>query len=216
MTRADDVPEHDSFAGMLPAEYHQWRLESELYLEVERPAILPVLEGIRFKRALDIGCGTGIWTCTLSKLQAGSLSVGIDLSCEMVEFASQQCQANFLPVDALVFKAPEPCDLIISGLSADYIGFSGFAKTVARNLSPSGVAYAWFIDPIRYPRNGSHRVKTWRVHERTVQVQIPDYDLIEIRQACAAAGLASAETRIAFKLRDGIDRTLVRLECTRL
>lgn len=211
-----DQAARDSFAGLPPSEYHQWRLESELYQQVEKPVMLPLLRAIPFHRALDIGCGTGIWTCELRQSQPEAKVLGIDLSHEMLAFASEQCEADFSICNALSFRHSEPFDLIVSGLSADYIGFSGFAATVQANLAGSGEAYAWFIDPKRYPCCGSYRVKTWQVRDRTVQVQIPDYDVNKAIEACTAAGLSCTEMRVSFELSDGIERTLVCLRSTAL
>ena len=210
---AGDAP--DSFAGLSPAGYHRWRLESELYRGVERPTLLPMLEAVPFGRALDIGCGTGIWTCILKQLRPESECVGIDIAREMISLAARECPARFEAADALAFRDGRRFDLVISALSADYIGFPGFFATLAANLADTGIAYAWFLDPRRYPRVEGHRVKTWDVDGRPVRVEIPDYDVTRVAEIGAEAGIRCAATETPFCLRDRIQRTLLCLKCTR-
>jgi SAM-dependent methyltransferase len=203
-----------AFGGLTPSEYDSWRVDSELYKEVEQPFVLGVLRQLAFRRALDIGCGTGLWTCHLSRLRPDSQSVGIDIDRNMVAYASRICSATFKIGDANTFRDSVAFDLIISALSADYIGLSSFFTAVAENLSNTGVAYSWLLNPQRYPRVGGRRTKSWQVHGRVIQVDIPDYDVTSIPDIAADRGLECHITQTDFKLRDNIPRVFVLIRNT--
>jgi SAM-dependent methyltransferase len=204
----------DTFGGLTPAQYHTWRAESELYHTVESATVLPILQLTNFRRALDIGCGTGIWTCRLKQHRPASECVGIDIAAEMISLAVRKCSARFEAVDAMSFRDQNRFDLVISALSADYIGFPDFFRVVAANLADDGTAYAWFLDPRRYPRAGSRRIKTWQVSGRQVCVEVPDYDPTMLVELASRSGLLCNTTQIPFELRDRIQRTFLMIRCT--
>lgn len=204
----------DSFAGLPPAEYHRWRLESELYRTVESPILAPLLRAMAFRRALDLGCGTGIWTCFLKQIQPESEVLGIDIASDMLSLAARECTARFEVADALTFRDPGRFDLVISALSADYIGFPGFFTTLAANLADRGVAYAWVLEPTRYPRYGDYCLKTWEIDGRQIRVEIPAYEIASVTEIGTKAGLRCNTLETPFWLSDHIERKLVCIQCT--
>lgn len=75
------------------------RLYDRRYEEIQRVKydfISPELPSPR--KILDLGCGTGIFLCLLSR--RGAFAVGVDTSREMLEIAKQRCSAPLVLADA--------------------------------------------------------------------------------------------------------------------
>jgi SAM-dependent methyltransferase len=76
-------------------ELDRLRIQDELVTE-GMGGVLPEQEDLaRFKRVLDVGCGTGNWLITLAQqLPAATMLVGADVSLRMVKYAREQAQAT--------------------------------------------------------------------------------------------------------------------------
>lgn len=90
----------------------------------ERPATLSLLPDVQGKRALDAGCGPGIYSELL--LERGAEVVALDTNATMVRLAQQRLQgrAQVLQADLgqpLTFLPDESFDLVISPLVLDYV-----------------------------------------------------------------------------------------------
>ena len=94
--------------------------------------VLPEQEDLRrFKRVLDVGCGTGDWLISLAQqLPDASLLMGADVSLRMVQFARSQAQAagladrvEFQVMDALrMLEFPrKDFDLVNQRLGMSYL-----------------------------------------------------------------------------------------------
>lgn len=117
-----------------------------------------------------------------------------------------QGKAQFLLSDAATYVGQEPFDLIISVLSADYIGFAGTAKSVADNLSRNGVAYIFFLDPGRYPLHQNQRVKSWLVSGKQIEVKMNNFEISAAKAEFIYKGLRVDDHTLPFRLTDGIQR----------
>ena len=70
--------------------------------------------GIKFRSAADIGCGTGLFACYLSRCW-GVPVFGVDRSSEMLQVAIRNCpdlNVCFLQQDIRCLRLPAPVDLI--------------------------------------------------------------------------------------------------------
>lgn len=206
-----------AFAGLSPAEYHQWRSQSELFNSIETKWFADFLKGGKPKRVLDLGCGTGISIGLLLVTHPQAEIVGIDLNSSMLEFARTiyHDRIRFVTAEAAIYIEPNPFDLIIAVLSADYIGFAGTAKAVASNLSRHGAAFIFFLDPNRYPLQKDQRVKSWVVSGRRIEAKIDNFDVSAAKAEFMQRGLIVEDHTHSFRLLDGIQRLAHCFECRR-
>jgi malonyl-CoA O-methyltransferase len=113
-------------------------------MEVEQGAVEPILDGLKPRRALDLGTGTGRNLALLGARGAG-LTVGLDLSTPMLahhETASVRVCANAC---ALPFR-PRTFDVVTSSLMVgDVADLEGLLLEISRVLVPGGhVIYSDF------------------------------------------------------------------------
>ena len=212
------LPQYRSTSGFadLSAEtYHRWRLESQFLSRIERPRILPFLRA--GGRVLDLGAGSGVWTAEIVKQQAVTDVVGIDDSTEMVDYARLYCpDAAFEAADARLYRDARgqgSFDLIIGGMSCDYIGFAAVARVVQYNLHPRGRAVLWFLDPTRYRLSNGFRIKQWQVDDQIISIRVGNFSLFSVARELRKARLAVRATSTVFSLDDGIERMLHVVEC---
>jgi SAM-dependent methyltransferase len=69
---------------------------------------------VRFRTAADIGCGTGLFACYLSRCW-GARVFGVDRSRSMLDVARGNCRGErvcFLEQDIRCLRLPEPVDLV--------------------------------------------------------------------------------------------------------
>jgi SAM-dependent methyltransferase len=197
-----------AFGGLSAKEYHEWRATSELFRTIETQWFFDFFKSTNPKKILDFGCGTGVWIGRLVELFPNSRIVGIDHNPSMLKFAQTMYQdkAQFLLSDAATYAGTDPYDLIMSVLSADYIGFAGTARGVAANLSQFGVAYIFFLDPGRYPLCQNERVKSWVVSGKQIEVKMKNFEISAAKAEFIGKGLAVDDHTHIFRLADGIQR----------
>jgi len=100
---------------------------------------------IGFRSAADVGCGTGLFACYLSRCW-GVRVFGVDRSRQMLSVARQNCRDDrvcFLEQDLRCLTLPEPVDLVTANFDVvnHLIDVSDLQQALARiavNLRPEG------------------------------------------------------------------------------
>ena len=118
-----------------------------VYPEVFGEQLLRWLEikGIRVRRSLDLGCGTGV-LCALLAAQ-GVRAVGADLSASMIDIArSRAPELEFVQADMVTWRPEGPFDLVTcTGDALNHVfdpeDVSRVFENVRACLSPGG----WFV-----------------------------------------------------------------------
>jgi len=110
-----------------------WDTTQSPVVAVERRGLSPWIAGLRPKRAVDIGCGTGRWTREFD-------AIGLDLSAEMLGRAVG-LRGKLVQADAAVLPiASGACDLVICALALAHLPNPEEAwREFARILQPGGV-----------------------------------------------------------------------------
>ena len=128
---------------------------------IEWPCIRKLLPELRGRSALDIGCGTGIFTFLLEQMGLSEI-VGVDLSEGMLALARKKAQARgsraaFLQGDAarIAERLERRFDLVFSSTASHYIAdLDALFDGIARCLAPQGVCVLSAIHPVysaQYP-----------------------------------------------------------------
>jgi ubiquinone/menaquinone biosynthesis C-methylase UbiE len=140
--------------------YHKGRQidKKMIYNEYnEVPATLSLLQNIRGKKILDLGCGTGIYTKILKK--KGAKVQGIDISPKMIEFAKQYVKGVDFKVGS-AYKLPYKSgtfDIVLASLVVHYFGNLDKAfKEIRRVLKKNGVFIFSSDNPLV---SVTHRIK---------------------------------------------------------
>lgn len=118
--------------------------------------------GIEFHSAADIGCGTGLFACYLSRCWRIPM-FGVDRSPEMLRVAMRNCRSQnicFLQQDIRCLRLPHPVDLITANFDTlnHIIRTADVRRTFKRifdNLRPGGHLFFDVVTP-RHPRYFSH------------------------------------------------------------
>jgi ubiquinone/menaquinone biosynthesis C-methylase UbiE len=94
------APEYDDFSQ--PFFHNCYTLYEKI--------LLRLVNGRRYNKVLDVGCGTGVQTVELAKF--GEQVVGLDISRELLKIAQDKCQhkPNVLLLEADATKIPFPDD----------------------------------------------------------------------------------------------------------
>ena len=131
--------------------------------------------GLRFRRAADIGCGTGLFARYLS--DCWGLPVwAVDISPEMLRVAKSNClgaNVKLLRQDIRSLRLPEPVDLVTSNFDAlNHLTGEGDLRNafqrIAANLRSGGHLYFDLVTPCR-PLGGG-MVYARRINARDQQV----------------------------------------------
>ena len=109
---------------------------------IERPNIMKLVDDIRGKTVLDIGCGFGSLSIALAELRPKRV-VAIDNSIRMLGVAERINSADnleYIRLDANdLLDIGERFDVVCSALTFHYIGdFSSLIKNIASILKPNG------------------------------------------------------------------------------
>ena len=112
-----------------------WDATPSPIVAVEQRALLPWVEALRPRRALDVGCGTGRWTSRLGAL-------GIDASPDMLAMAAAKpgLRGRLASADATALPvATASCDVLVCALTLAHIRNRSAAwLEMARVLEPGG------------------------------------------------------------------------------
>src|SRR5215475_9251417 len=149
-----------SFAGLTASEYNDWRETADLQ-SAEKKLVWPLICRSSHKKILDLGCGTGLWSRLAAEVHSESSVVGVDVSPDMIACAQKlsEPRLSYLIADCSRPQNFGAFDLIICGMSADYIGFPHVVRTVASSLTAPGQAYIWILDPSNYEKRRNEYVK---------------------------------------------------------
>jgi len=159
-------------------------------LALEVRALRPMLPGLRHKDAVDIGCGTGRWLCTLAGLGARSV-VGADASPEMLR------RANAKPSLRGRLVLADNCALPLRGESADVMVCSftlghvfdtrALASELARVARPGADLFVTDMHP-------AARAQGWRCAfrcaDRTVEIETFVHALPDLRDSFEDEGFS--------------------------
>jgi len=112
--------------------------------------------GLRFRRAADIGCGTGLFARYLSDCW-GATVWAVDISPEMLRVAESNClgaNVRLLRQDIRCLRLPEPVDLVTSNFDTlNHLTGEGELRLalqrIAANLRPGGHLYFDLVTPCR-------------------------------------------------------------------
>lgn len=114
--------------------------------------------GIGFRSAADVGCGTGLFACYLSRYW-GVPVFAVDLSPEMLRVAMRNCRhpkVCFLKQDMRCLRLPSPVDLVTANFDTlNHIIRGADVRRIFRriheNLRPGGHLFFDVVTP-RHPR----------------------------------------------------------------
>ncbi|MFH1552078.1 MAG: malonyl-ACP O-methyltransferase BioC [Candidatus Omnitrophota bacterium] len=105
--------------------------------------LIELIRGKQFRRILEVGCGTGIYTKLLRDEYADAQITALDISGDMVEIAQKkfsQGDVAFMVADGEQIRRDEKLDLITSNASFQWFERFGTAlELFARTLADDGV-----------------------------------------------------------------------------
>jgi len=109
--------------------YAEWEpiygIHEASFFEMEEDILLPIIEDVKGKTIMDVGCGNGRYSLIFAK--AGANVTGVDLTPEMIASAQQKASTDGLEIDFIcddilgVNLAPNRFDLIFSSLAITHI-----------------------------------------------------------------------------------------------
>lgn len=201
-----------------PQVYHNWRLNSEFHQQVELKVILELCQELGCSRILDLGCGTGLWSSILGRIKPNALILGVDISSPMISFAKRQHSGNnisFLEANCVNMHLGMEYDLIISALSADYIGFEQIRKIILESMINTGTTLVWYLNPNRYHQVGNFRIKRWNIANQDIIVKVNYFNPESVVNILEQCGLSVLKSTISFSLSDNIQRELILLKISK-
>ncbi|MGD0124186.1 MAG: methyltransferase domain-containing protein [Terriglobia bacterium] len=150
-------------------------------LALEDRALRRMLPELRHKDALDIGCGTGRWLCTLINLGAGSV-VGVDASREMIMNARAKpaLRGRLVIADSSTLPLrPKSADVIVCSFTIGHVfNAFGLANELARVARPGADVFVTDMHP-------AARALGWRCAfrfaDRTVEIETFVHALPDLR-----------------------------------
>jgi len=150
-------------------------------LALEERALRPMLPELRYKDALDIGCGTGRWLSMLINLGARSV-LGVDASLEMIRHAraKQSLRGRLVMADTctLPFR-PQSADVMVCSFTIGHVfNIGALASELARVARPGADVFVTDMHP-------AARARGWRCAfrcaGRTVEIETFVHALPDLR-----------------------------------
>ena len=152
---------------------------------VEHRALLPWIERLDPRRAIDVGCGTGRWTAYFP-------AIGVDASPAMLAVASRKpgLRGRLVVADATALPIVDRCaDLVLCTLTIGHIRDQAAALgEFARILEPGGTLIVTDFHPAAVAQGWR---RTFRSNGRVYELENHPYALDPVREA--AVGLAARE-----------------------
>ena len=155
-----------------------WDATPSPIVALEHRALLPWIEALAPRRAIDVGCGTGRWTARLS-------AIGVDASAAMLAVAAQKGLRGRLAVgDAAALPvAGGSADVVLCALTFGHIRDQAAAmREFARALRPGGNLILSDFHPAAAAQ-GWHR--TFRCAGKVYELENHPYN---VAQLCEMAG----------------------------
>ena len=150
-------------------------------LALEERALRPMLPELRYKDALDIGCGTGRWLCALINLGARSV-IGVDSSPEMIlrANAKQSLRGRLVMADTCALPLrPQSADVMVCSFTIGHVfNIGALASELARVARPGADVFVTDMHPAA--RAGGWRC-AFRCAERTVEIETFVHALPDLR-----------------------------------
>lgn len=164
-----------------------WDRTPSPIVAVEQRKLLPWIEGLHPRRAIDVGCGTGRWAERLGAL-------GFDASAAMLAMAARKpaLRGRLAVADATALPiASNSADLVLCALTFGHIrNQPASLREFARILQPGGVLLMTDFHPAA-AANGWGR--TFRYEGRVYELENHPYDLV--RLSAQVGGLVLDEWR---------------------
>jgi len=121
---------------------------------IERPAVEKVIGDIAGSRVLELGCGSGPFSCRFA--QAGAHVTALDLSQAMISLANERAAERGVSVDFRVADIREPLpfsdaefDLIFTATALHYVeDLPSFMREVARVMNERARFVASVLHPL--------------------------------------------------------------------
>ncbi|HSB12394.1 MAG TPA: class I SAM-dependent methyltransferase [Blastocatellia bacterium] len=135
---------------------------------IERPAVEELIGDVGGAKILDLGCGSGPYSCRLAEL--GAEVIGFDLSEAMISLARGRARERNLKVDfrvadirdALPFDDSQ-FDIVFTATALHYVdNLAIFMREAARVMNPRGRFVASVLHPLstaNFPLAGSEAVE---------------------------------------------------------
>jgi ubiquinone/menaquinone biosynthesis C-methylase UbiE len=150
-------------------------------LALEERALRPMLPDLRHKDALDIGCGTGRWLCTLINLGARSV-IGVDASPEMLlrARAKQSLRGRLVMADTCTLPLrPQSVDVMVCSFTIGHVfNIGALASELARVARPGADVFVTDMHP-------AAQAQGWRCAfrwaDRTVEIETFPHALPDLR-----------------------------------
>jgi SAM-dependent methyltransferase len=103
-----------------------WQLETSAYEQAKYARQLELIGGRRYRNALEIGCGSGLFTRSLARV--ADRVVAVDVSAVAIKQAGANCagiHVDFRGIDVMEYKpaADGPFDLIVLSETIYYLGW---------------------------------------------------------------------------------------------
>ena len=159
-------------------------------LALEERVLRPMLPELRHKDALDIGCGTGRWLCTLVNLGARSV-IGVDASPEMIlcARAKPSLRGRLVIADtARLPLRPKSADVILCSFTTGHVfNTRVLASELKRVARPGADVFVTDMHP-------AARARGWRCAfrsaGRTVEIKTFIHAVPDLRDSFEGEGLS--------------------------
>jgi len=129
--------------------YHELLADRFFNAYIEVPATSSLLENVKNKKVLDLGCGTGIYIKILKRRKAKVW--GIDLSPKMIEIAKSEIKDVNFKIGS-VYKLPYESnffDIVVAGLVIEHFkNLDKAFREVYRVLKKNGIFIFSFSHPV--------------------------------------------------------------------
>ncbi len=163
-----------------------WDATPSPIVALEHRTLLPWMEALAPRRAIDVGCGTGRWTARLS-------AIGIDASSAMLAVAANKGLRGRLAVgDAAALPvATGVADLVLCALTFGHVGDqAGAMREFARVLQPGGALILTDFHPNAAARGWR---RTFRSGGQVYELENHPYTVPQLRELARGLALTRIE-----------------------